>query len=370
LDLLTEELLLEIHQTNSSLLKNTAIRLLDRLVVSHQADLATYERTMVTAAKKGDPDQALQLALSAHVLGEKARIAVLEEILLQHADLPLIRDAVMSSLSGDELTMMQHMWQAETWKVADPAKEIFLEMLTTTVMKKSEDSEIKSLLAMVDKSAATTGWKEKTVLTGMSIQAGNMKLKNPIALNSAPLLFTDPSVSLDTKSFDRLRNLFTWPGFTPVMTVASETTLDDKGMEQFALGRQKYLVTCAGCHGSDGKGVNRMGPPLTGSEWVLGDEKRLSLIILHGMDGPLEVKGKKYDAPEILPVMPAHSTMDDAWIAAILTYIRNEWGNQAPAVTGRTVSSTRHTSQGRVYPWSASELNRHIENLPGPTPNP
>jgi hypothetical protein len=112
-----------------------------------------------------------------------------------------------------------------------------------------------------------------------------------------------------------------------------------------------------------------MGPPLAASEWVVGDEKRLALIILHGIEGPIEVAGKKYDAPEILPVMPAHSTMDDASIAAILTYIRNEWGNQAGAITGRVVSSTRHTSQGRVYPWSAAELNKHIESLSEPKPS-
>jgi hypothetical protein len=77
---------------------------------------------------------------------------------------------------------------------------------------------------------------------------------------------------------------------------------------------------------------------------------------------------KKYDSPDILPVMPSHSTMDDASIAAILTYIRNEWGNQAPAVSGRTVSTTRHTSQGRVYPWNADELNKHMESLSSEKP--
>ena len=106
-----------------------------------------------------------------------------------------------------------------------------------------------------------------------------------------------------------------------------------------------------------------MGPPLLNSEWVLEDEVRLSLIILHGMEGPLEVSGKLYDAPEILPVMPSHSTMDDASIAAILTYIRNEWGNQAEPVSPRLVGATRHQTQGRVFPWTAEELNKHIDRL-------
>jgi len=55
--------------------------------------------------------------------------------------------------------------------------------------------------------------------------------------------------------------------------------------------------------------------------------------------------------------------MDDGSIAAILTYIRNEWGNQAGPISPRLVGGTRHTSQGRVYPWSADELNAHIAKL-------
>jgi hypothetical protein len=79
------------------------------------------------------------------------------------------------------------------------------------------------------------------------------------------------------------------------------------------------------------------------------------------MEGPVTVAGKKYDTPEILPVMPAHSTMDDAAITAILTYIRNEWGNNAGPMGKRTVSTTRNTSQGRVIPWKAAELKKYMQ---------
>jgi len=107
-----------------------------------------------------------------------------------------------------------------------------------------------------------------------------------------------------------------------------------------------------------------MAPPLAGSDWVLGNEKRLALLILHGLEGPVDVAGKKYDAPDILPVMPSHSTMDDGAIRAVMTYIRNEWGNHAPAIGGRVVGKTRHTSQGRVQPWTPTELNAFIEKNP------
>jgi hypothetical protein len=78
------------------------------------------------------------------------------------------------------------------------------------------------------------------------------------------------------------------------------------------------------------------------------------------MEGAIEVNGKKYDKPNILPVMPSHSTMDDGDIAAILTYIRNEWGNSGTALTGRNVGSNRALSQGRVNPWTPKELNNYV----------
>jgi mono/diheme cytochrome c family protein len=136
--------------------------------------------------------------------------------------------------------------------------------------------------------------------------------------------------------------------------------LNEAQQQQFALGRQHYLTTCSGCHGTNGAGLKRFGPPLVGSEWVTGDETRLALILLHGIEGPLEVDGKMYDTPDILPVMPPHSTMGDASITAVLTYIRNEWGNHGGPVGNRTVGRTRVTTQGRVMPWTAGELNRHV----------
>ena len=203
----------------------------------------------------------------------------------------------------------------------------------------------------------------------MAIKAGDLAAPGAVRLKSRPAIFDRADLPLDQNRMEILKRLFSWPGHTPSATAVSVGNLDEKAMRQFAEGRQKYLVSCAGCHGSTGKGASRMGPPLAGSEWVLGDEIRLSLILLHGLEGPIEVAGKKYDAPEILPVMPSHSTMTDADIAAVLTYIRNEWGNQASPVTGRTVSSTRHLNQGRVYPWSAAELKKHMEALAS-TPKP
>ena len=71
-------------------------------------------------------------------------------------------------------------------------------------------------------------------------------------------------------------------GYEKVRLTTDVSELTEKEKQQFAMGRKFYLSTCSACHGNDGEGLNRFAPPLKGSEWVLGDEKRLALIVLHG----------------------------------------------------------------------------------------
>jgi mono/diheme cytochrome c family protein len=369
LGLIEFDLLFDLLEDQSILLQKTAIRLLEKFAFQDKNIQAKLGQILSANVMEAPIEVSLQMALSAYALDAEDASGILETIISRFGDSALIRDAVMSSLGKRESDFLKKLWGSENWKTSDPSKEIFLEMLTVAIVKNRDTKEIESLLNIIDIETEATVWKQHVILTGMAIQAANSRTKGPLALKKEPNIFTRTDLPIEPARVEMLKSMFSWPGFTPKLIEASANSLDEKGMQQFALGRQKYLVTCAGCHGSDGAGVNRMGPPLIASEWVLGDEIRLSLILLHGMEGPLEVAGKKYDAPEILPIMPAHSTMDDASIAAILTYIRNEWGNQAPAISGRTVSSTRHTSQGRVYPWTAPELIRHTDSLSVLKPN-
>ncbi|WP_192085756.1 c-type cytochrome [Algoriphagus sp. Y33] len=362
LDLLTEDLLFSVLDNSSGLIQSTVLRLAEPFAQNSPSTRSKLAQLMKDAAPVASPKETLQLALSAYVLEAEENGNILSYIFQKHGSDPLIRDAMMSSLADREYAFLQKLWTSSDWEKQDQIKEIFLETLATAILKKGSSPEVNGLLTMAD--AKELGWKENILISGMSIQAANLQEKEPIVLETEPSLFKRTDLPIDKNRLDRMMRIFSWPGFVPSKVVVSENQLDDRGMQQFAQGRQKYLVTCAGCHSSDGAGANRMGPPLVGSEWVLGDERRLAMILLHGLEGPVEVAGKTYDAPDILPVMPAHSTMDDASIAAILTYIRNEWGNQAPLISSRTISKTRVSTQGRVYPWKAAELNEYIESLP------
>ena len=338
----------------------TAMRLLEPRAADDTRTRQRLQGSLLAQWDKSPVQQVLQMAFTASALDEAASHDLLLRIATRYDTSALMRDAVLSSIGNEEYAFMKKLLASQDWQSPRPSREIFIEMLTSCIVRKGDPAEVRGLLAMLDVPKDRFGWREKTILTGMSIQGYGGKM-TPLKLASQPRILTRGDIGVPASQLEGLAALFQWPGSAAKdSTRQVGHTLSDEEKEQFALGRKFYLSSCSGCHGNDGGGLNRFAPPLRGSEWVVGDEKKLALIVLHGIEGPLEVAGKRYAEPEILPVMPGHSTLDDGTLAAILTYIRNEWGNQAPAVSRRTVGTTRLTNQGRVLPWTAEELERQL----------
>ena len=104
-----------------------------------------------------------------------------------------------------------------------------------------------------------------------------------------------------------------------------------------------YNTYCSSCHQGDGKGDNNRFPPLNGSEWVTGEEDRLIDVVLNGLQGEITVNERRYNG-----MMPHHQHLDDFAIASILTYIRKNFGNEAPPVSARKVSEIRKATTNKV----------------------
>ncbi len=117
-------------------------------------------------------------------------------------------------------------------------------------------------------------------------------------------------------------------------------------------GQVVYENRCASCHQNTGAGIPGVFPPLIGTKWVLGEPDRLISIVLHGLMGELEIQDTVYNG-----VMPAWgSTLSDHEIAAVLTFVRSSWGNEASAVSDTSVSRIRTQLAERGKPWTPSEL--------------
>ena len=117
-----------------------------------------------------------------------------------------------------------------------------------------------------------------------------------------------------------------------------------------------YKGTCGQCHQASGLGAAGQFPPLCGSEWVLeSDPSRLIRIALQGAQGPITVKGQEWNL--IMSLNATTLGIADADLAAVLSYVRNAWGNKAPIVTEAQIKAAKEDSKGHPLQWTASELN-------------
>jgi len=98
-------------------------------------------------------------------------------------------------------------------------------------------------------------------------------------------------------------------------------------------GESVFKKNCAACHQANGKGIPGAFPPLAGSAFVVGPAQDPATVLLKGRGG-----------------MPDFSSsLDDADIAAVLTYVRSSWGNKADALTESQVAALRGEVQAAEF---------------------
>ncbi|MCA9137650.1 MAG: c-type cytochrome, partial [Planctomycetales bacterium] len=114
---------------------------------------------------------------------------------------------------------------------------------------------------------------------------------------------------------------------------------------------------CATCHLTHGQGNGLVYPSLVDSPWVTGSEDRLIKMALHGVWGKMTVHGKTYDPSRGVPPMTAfRNLLKDNEIAAVLTFVRNTWGNKASTIATESVKRVRAETISRTTFWNPDEL--------------
>lgn len=86
-----------------------------------------------------------------------------------------------------------------------------------------------------------------------------------------------------------------------------------------------YSTLCVACHQAAGQGVEGAFPALAGNEFVLGDPAEVVKLPLYGRGGMPNFGGE----------------LSDEEIAAVVSYIRNSWGNEAGVVEPGLVTRVR-----------------------------
>lgn len=141
--------------------------------------------------------------------------------------------------------------------------------------------------------------------------------------------------------------------------------LSNDEITQFKKGHATYGALCFACHGADGKGTSLPGtemtlaPSLVDSSIISGHRELAIKVVLHGLTGPIE--GKAYPGEMI-----SMESNGDAWVAEVLSYLRNSFGHSLGFISTEEVSQVRAANLSRKTPWTQEELLASVpQTLPG-----
>ena len=141
----------------------------------------------------------------------------------------------------------------------------------------------------------------------------------------------------------------------PDLDEPSEVPFNEEGDPELLNGENLYSQNCASCHGSNAEGVSDVFPPLINSEWITGDKSVPIRILLHGMEGEINVQGQVYQGN--MPSFKAR--LSAAEIAAILNYLREESEGSNANITQQDVIDIGKRYPNRTTPWQTDELNQN-----------
>jgi mono/diheme cytochrome c family protein len=135
-------------------------------------------------------------------------------------------------------------------------------------------------------------------------------------------------------------------------------------VDPMVLGKRVYN-NCMACHQADGQGVAGNYPPLIGSRWVTGRPGVFAALLLHGLEGEIEVNGEIYNG-----VMPPWDHLGDEQLASVMTYVRGSWGNAADPVSSDLVAAVRAATEGRRGAMKVADLEAFAAEFVPPATAP
>ena len=313
-----------------------------------------------------------QLAASIGEAPRAARIDPAVAMMIRDGADPIIVDALVSSLGGDETVVLTRLLQS----TATPAPTEAVAMLTSAVAKSGDAAGVQRLLDVaID--ATRPRWQRQAVLQGLdaglpalgatgggrrgggggasgqvgtpglSARGGRIAVSpgRGVSLPAEPTGLTKLAAGTDALASmaKAVAAKVNWPGRpAPVVTAPALTAEQQK---RFDSGAEIYKDLCQGCHMEDGRGKDKLGANLVDSAYVKStDPTAVIRILLAGKEGPIG----------LMP--PLGTSLADDQIAASLTYVRRAWGNMSPAVDPLSVMEVRGLNKARTKPWTDPEL--------------
>ncbi len=278
------------------------------------------------------------------VRADKSVAPALQSMARSHPN-PLARMHALWTLDG--LGALDAPLAREKLKDAHPQVRIAALRASETLLKAGDKSFEGDFTALAKSPDGDLAWQA-------ILSANTLRLTNSRALLQSALLTTNAAPGLKQLGMMMLAPPTSWP---------REFSGADKNL--LTKGEVIFRELCFACHGFDGRGMTVEGgkpgttlaPSLAGSSRVAGQREALVHILLKGLAGP--INGKTYEA-----LMVPMESNDDAWIAAVGSYVRNSFGNKGGMVSVKEVAALRAASKIRTQPWTVEELTAALPNPP------
>ena len=323
-----------------------AIRVSEVLMATSDRD-AIVARWTDLGASEAVTEVQQQLALSIGEAKSPAADLAGAALVTRAADVAFIQDAFVSGLEGREIDL----FEAVLKKPAAYAKTLPAALLRC-VFSTRKPAQVEKALAII---AALPLRSQQVLLLGSLTTHPTVTAKRPVKLAAEPASLAKLSKSKDAamiKALAWFKSTVVWPG-KPGVVVPVVKPLSNAEQAMFDSGKQTFAGLCAACHQPTGRGLEGLAPPLADSEWVNGDPERIIKVVMHGLRGPIKVKGLSYSYD-----MPAAGFLSDEQIAGVLTYIRREWDHEASPVPLDLVQKVRAETKGRTDAWTEGELGK------------
>jgi mono/diheme cytochrome c family protein len=340
--------------------------------------------------KLEDKDWAVrqQLAASLGLLPPATRDNAVASLLDRYGDEPVVVDATLSGLRGAELSVLQKLLQAGA--ATTPQRDAAITMYAATVVRAGQDVVVQNLFGTIADDGRPD-WQRAALLRGAEIALLGTTMPGNPAGRSGPAspnppcptcpgarggpggayafggptpaargtgrgggaravrLTREPALTKVAASGGELATRAAavlarveWPGKPGAAAPVPALTPEEQ--QRFNAGQEVYRNVCQACHQADGRGMEKIAPSLVDSAFAIGPPEIPVRILLHGKEGTVG----------LMP--PVGQIFTDDQIAAVLTYVRREWGLTGSPVDATTVRAVRSATAGRTRPWTNQEL--------------
>lgn len=123
-------------------------------------------------------------------------------------------------------------------------------------------------------------------------------------------------------------------------------------------GEAQYVQYCSACHSRDGTGRPPTFPPLAGSEWLEMGPEAVTLIVLLGLRGEIEVAGRTYRG-----YMPNMRQLDDTEITLVLDHIDRQWADWQSVPSAEEIAALRASVADEALLEGREALERLLEEV-------